>query len=450
MQTLLACVSSYDTVTLSSFSVSLWDSLKFEIFNSQEEDIAEETLNVIRSLAETLERNQEDRGISAASSGFLNLVCKECVDRLKEPQQKQAKSASRILNALENISLEAFSIVIQAAVPQLLSQYKTSDTTEERISTLEPLSQLIESVPSSCRRDISISTRATSPLQQFKDELLQICTGALSGESDNANLLQATAITSLSSMCELSNLLTPREVASVVQLLNGIVVKRKGGPQNVLKDRAIHGLRMISIFDPSLIVEETLPVLLSRISSMDSTGDFESYCANLECLASISVGSSFGDTSVRRLFSRLDEASRENQPVDNIWALLSTMNYILAKESKQQSTKAASYYTKLVSVVLQVSQAALRAGTQSSLNHPKAVLGLGRLALTIFQAVDEDKQQEVANNAYRLFADEPVFINQQRGLDISEPRRQTIVLSTFFLAAVRRKVSSFSVTEVRN
>ena len=441
LQTLLACVSSYDVVTLSNFSVSLWDSLKFEIFNSQEDDVAEETLSVVRSLAERLERIPEGRETSDASSGFLHLVCKECVDRLKEPQQKQAKSATQILRALGHISPEAFSVVISTVVPPLLSQWKSSDNREEKLATLEPFSQLIESSPSSCRRNSPTGSRADGPLQQLKEEILQICTGVLSRESEETMPFQATAVACLSSMCELTNLLAPREVAFVVQLLNSIVVKPKKGTQDVLKDRAIQGLRTVSDFDPSLIVEETLPVLLSRISNMDGPSDFESYCANLECLASISVSASFCDTSVRRLFSRLDEALRANQTVDHIWALLSTLNYILAQEAVVHPTWTASYYPRIVGVVSQIAKTALGSDDHTPLIHPRVLLGIGRLSLTIFQTVDGEKQHDIARNAYNLFADEPIFINELPNLDTHESRRQTIVLSTFLLAAVRNKVS---------
>ena len=436
---LRACVTSYDPVTLSGYTVFLWDSLKFEIFNAQDEELSEDTLAVLCSFANRLGDDKSEEGGSTLSSGFLNLICKECIDRLKEPQQKQAKSAGHILKELAGTSPDSFSAVVQATFPQITSQYPEAGSDEERLAILEPMSGIVQSAPAKFRRSPKAST-VGNPLGQFKEAILEICTIALSSPQQDSAALQVVVLTILSSLCELSNVLVPGQVKTAVFLFNKIILRQRGGIEATLKDAAIQGLRTVSRFHPDLVVEETFPALISRISSPDASLDFESYCENLECLASISVGGKFCGTLIRRLFGVLGDAVTQGGPTENVTAILSTINYVLVKEARSDSLGIAEYYRKLLELIAKVTDGATGKGPPTPLNQPGAILSLGRLARTIVREVDEEVQREIAKYIYTLFTDQPIFITQSPYTEVPELRRQTIVLSTYFLAAVRTEV----------
>ena len=56
MQTIRACASSYGSKPVSTYSAALWNSLKFEIWNAQEEDLAEEALMSLQAIAVSLSK----------------------------------------------------------------------------------------------------------------------------------------------------------------------------------------------------------------------------------------------------------------------------------------------------------------------------------------------------------------------------------------------------------
>ena len=449
LDALRACAERYDPATLSSYAVFLWDSLKYEAFNAQEDDLAVDTLLVVRALAAHLRDDGDGVDASGSASGLLKLVARECTDRLREPQQKVAKAAGQVLRTVVGISPEAFACVVAAAVPRLIKQYQTAGSIEERLALLEPLSEILCSAPSNYAGP-SQSMLAHHPLVQSKADMLQLCTSTLGNPSREVAFLRVTALKCLSSMIELPGLLTAAEVKTVVQELNSIILRHNDDPETSLKDEAIQCLRTVSKALPDLIVNETFPVLIARLFTEGASLDFGNYCANLECLARISTGTKFCGTLVRRLIGCLDDAVSRDDPVQNVSAMLSTINYVLVEERDGDNLRPAEYHQRLLQLITAASNAAVGKQDLTPLNQPDALLSLGRLALTIVHDIDAALQQEIVAQAYTLQQQEPVFINGPTSTDISEPRGLTVMLSTYLLAAAESKVSRATIWHCMN
>ena len=429
----------YDSVTLADYSVSLWDSMKFEILNAQEEELAEETLRVVCSIIQR--SNDVERGDTskASLSGFSKLVAKECVDRLKEPQHKQGKAAARILSAIAAISPGMYQEVTRTTLPNIVSQYQGSQNVEERTALLEALSRIIGAPPSQGQDEFQ-SSSSTSVLGPSSD-LLGISIRMLSDNDDNATALKLEATKCLSLMCGIPNALEPSEIAVAAQQFNTILMKPFRNIDSDWRDAAVQGLRAVAKLNPNYIVDKTFPSLLPLVLKSGRTFDFENYCVNLECLANISLGEPYSGTLVRRLFGRIHDIIKEQERFEEAQALMSTINYILIKEreSATSRTKAESYYQGVSDLLAIVANVALGARPPGPLNHPSVLLALGRLTLTVFQSLDGEEQGQCENEVYTLFSDShtPIILGQPPDQELLEQRRNTIVLSTFLLAALK-------------
>lgn len=124
---------------MSKYSIQIWDVLKFEILNAQEEFLSELSLQALNSIAKRL-----SEGIAAISeqsplAQFLRPITKECNEQLREPQQKQAKPAQQILNSTSSASTASFTVIVQAVVAPLLTVYQEADGLAKQRAILETL-----------------------------------------------------------------------------------------------------------------------------------------------------------------------------------------------------------------------------------------------------------------------------------------------------------------------
>ena len=149
LQTITACVLSYGITTVSVYSLTLWESLKFEILNVQEEDLAEEALISLQAIATSLGRGLDSADPKTPLARYLRPITKECNEQLQEPQHKQAKPAGRILSALGKTSPVTFSLIVKAVVPSLMTLYQDSypdsDSITKQRALLEVLVQILDS-----------------------------------------------------------------------------------------------------------------------------------------------------------------------------------------------------------------------------------------------------------------------------------------------------------------
>src|SRR6266516_1417371 len=102
LQALLACAQSWDVYTMSQYSTTLWDALKYEILSAQDQELADEALRVLREIAVNLSRSASPSPTPSPLSQYLKPVTKECIEHLQEPAQRQAKAASDMLKAISS------------------------------------------------------------------------------------------------------------------------------------------------------------------------------------------------------------------------------------------------------------------------------------------------------------------------------------------------------------
>lgn len=442
LQAITACASSYSVSVISNYSITLWDSLKYEILNVQEEDLAEEALLSLQAIAIRLSDSLTSADPKSHLARYLRPITNECNEQLQEPQHKQAKPAGQILSSLGTASATAYFLIIKSVMPPLMTMYQAADSITKQRALLEVLVQLFNAailvktlpvVPSS-------DPILVEPLDSFHDRLFELTSQALMSTTKDEVSFRIVALTALLRLCSLQGYLKDNEIGMAVQYFDEIVLEEDPSGRDDLKNQAIQALVEISKAKPHLIMQITFPAFMARLPDSSPPGKNE-YLITLEGLAQLSVEKSISDTLVRRLLNRLDVVLQTGGSPTYPQALLSTLIYVLTRRDLRQDPNLSFYHGKLVVDLAQrVVQGAIDPTKSTALNEEATLEILGRLMNLIVRALDDHRQNSVALQVYTLFTDETVWTPVPYQHDVPLPYRLTMILSTSLIASVKREV----------
>ena len=444
LQTIAACASSYGLTTIANYSITLWDSLKFEILNVQEEDLAEEALKTLRAIAIRLSRDLESLDPKTPLANYMRPITKECNEQIQEPQQKQAKPAGRILSVLSTASPIAFSLVVRAVLPPLSTLYQGAESVAKQRALLEVLVQVLDSAVT-IYGTLSMPAPANNvenPLLPFKEQLFELNSQALMGTAVEEVSFRIVALRALLRLCLLRKYLQENEIGMVVQYLDEIVLSEDPMGRDDLKKEAVGALVEISRIKPNLIMDITFSAFMARLPD-SSPPDDEEYLTTLEGLAKLSVDRFVSDTLIRRLLSRMDVVLANGGSSAYPRAILSTLQYVLTQRELQSDSNLQFYFEKIVvSLTIRSGQAAGNPSSMTALNEESTLDILARLSTMIIHALDEHKQKSVALQCYSLFMEEGSFTPIPFRKTAPRPLRSMMILSTAILAGVSRTVKT--------
>ncbi|KAK4697617.1 DNA repair/transcription protein MET18/MMS19, partial [Lecanoromycetidae sp. Uapishka_2] len=400
-ETIGACASSYGITAVSNYSVALWDSLKFEILNVQEEDLAEETLVTLQSIAIRLSRGLHSTDPQTHLARYLRPITKECNEKLQEPQHKQAKPAGQILSALGIASPVAFYLIVKAVVPPLNTLYQAADSIAQQRALLEVLVQLLDSsiavygtpsIPSP-------TTNVENPLEPFKDRLFELTCQALMSTAADEISFRVLALKALLRLCMLSKYLENSEIGMAIQFFDEIVLVEDPSGKDNLKQEAVRALVELSRIKPDLIMSITFPAFMAKLPD-SSPPDDQEYLITLEGLAQLSNEKFVSDTLIRRLLNKLDVVLQNNGSSSYPRAILSTLHYVLSQRDLPEDPNLDTYHEKISSLDLEdsnVKAATIRSLEIISRESPNAVEG--HMVMTGLLNVLDDPKRHVRKGA---------------------------------------------------
>ena len=443
LQNITACASSYSVSVISNYSVTLWDSLKYEILNVQEEDLAQEALLSLQAIAIRLSHDLTTSDPKSHLARYLRPITKEVNEQLQEPEHKQAKPAGQILSHLGTASPIAYFLIVKAVMPPLLTLYQAADSIARQRALLEVLVQLFNAaiVVQGLPTVPVFEAFGGHPLDLFHDRLFEIPSQALMSTAKDEISFRIVALKGLLRLCSLQKYLSDSEVGMVVQYFDEIILEEEHS-RNDLQHETIQALVEISRVKPHLVMEITFPAFMARLPD-SSPPDKADYLITLEGLAQLSVEKSISDTLVRRLLNKLDIVLQTGGSPSYPQAILSTLIYVLGRRDLPQDPNLSTYHEKLV--VGLTTRAVFGSTGQTpatALNQAETLEILGRLANLIIRALDDHKQHSVAHQVYSLFSDEATFTPVPYRKDTPSPQRMTMILSTFLMAALKREVRS--------
>ncbi|KAJ5404228.1 hypothetical protein N7509_004099 [Penicillium cosmopolitanum] len=428
LNALIACVHSYNPDTVSRYSITIWEVLKFEILNAQEEFLSESSLEALHGIGQRLSEGVTEISQDLPLAQYLRPITKECNEQLQEPQQKQAKPAQQILSALSSSSPVAFTLIVQTVVAPIFTIYQEADGIVKQRALLETLSVLFESAIKVFGQWTTRGGEASieNPLLEFKDQFSDIFGQALMGSAKEEVSFRVSALKGFLRLSTLRDFFQDNEVGLFVQYLDEILLKEESVGRDDLKKEAITALAEISKYKPRLIMDITFPAFVATLPDEDDDTN-TTYLSTLDTLAKISVERDIFETLFRRLFSKLSVLLQKEQPGSVAYprAILMTLLYVMDQRQMESDPNLDLYFDKIVvGLSRNVAEAASGRAKNQILADPSILDTLGRLCNLLVRSSSAQKQQQVAEN------------------NTTPDHERTIILSTYLLAGLSKDCSN--------
>jgi DNA repair/transcription protein MET18/MMS19 len=448
LATITASVTEYGPRSVSLYAVTLWDALKFEVLNVQEEDLAQEALAGLAAIARTL-----SQGTPGSLNAYLKPIMKECNEHLEDAPTKQSQASARILQSIANVSPEVTGMLLAGVLPNLFLLFQTADTMAKRRGLLEVLVQLIKA-----NIDVYGDWRTMGPggeqvgnnaLAQFRDQALDIMLDGLETAPSKEVAFRLVCLDGLIQLSKARGLLSDEDVGKIIQLLHSIVIHEESYGKDEVKEAAINGVVEISHQKPQVVVDKAFPAFLAQLPDTDADGS-NSYSTVLEAFAKLASEEQVFDTVILRLKNKFSAAVQQGASSTYIVALLSAMLYALNKGERKlsQNSGTSNYYNDIALPLIQ-------RASSSDAAHPAAfddetTLDLvGRICNLIIRHLPTEKQNTVADELYTLFRRTPLSESPPFNInaDVTANRaitnadvaaNRTMIVSTLLLASFRK------------
>lgn len=440
LQAITAAVKEYGPRTVSLYSITLWDALKFEILNVQEEDLAEEALTGLAAIAQSL-----SQGTSGPLNAYLRPIIKECNEHLEDAPTKQSQASARILHKIAQVSAEVSNILLAGVLPTLFLLFQNADTMAKRRGLLEVLIQLI-------RANITVYGDWRSPgtagemvntnaLKEFKEQVLEAFLNGLESAPTKEVSFRLVCLDGLLQLSKARQLLSDEDVGKAIQVLQSIILHEDSYGKDEVKEAAVNGIVGIAHQKPQVVVDKAFPAFLAQLPDSDANGS-KSYSTVLEAFAKLASEEKVFDTVLLRLKNKFSTAVQQGASSSYLVALLSAMLYALNKgEAKlSQSPETSTYYNDIALPLLQ-------RASSSDKSHPTAfndesTLDLvGRICGLIIRSQTAESQNVIAKELYTLFRGTPQSRLPPFNLSAAPEYDITMVISTHLLASFRKEIA---------
>ncbi|KAF2648340.1 ARM repeat-containing protein [Lophiostoma macrostomum CBS 122681] len=437
LQAIKSAVTEYDPRTIALYSITLWDALKFEILNVQEEDLAEEALNGLSAIARTL-----SLGENGPLNAYLRPIIKECNEHLEDAPTKQSQAAARILHKIANVSPEVLNILLAGVLPNLFLLFQTADTMAKRRGLLEVLVQLIQANIDVYGTWRSLGTAGEQPsssaLSQFQPQALEIMLNGLEAAPANEVSFRLVCLDGLLHLSKARGLLEENDVGNIIKLFYNVVIHEEPYGKGEIKEAAINGLVDIAHQKPQVVEDIAFPAFMSQLPDVDSDQSRD-YLPVLEAFAKLGGEEAIFDTVILRLKNKFSAAVTQGASSTYLVALLSAMLYALKKGSSrlEQDPESSTYFNDIVLPLLQRT-------SSSDASHPKVfddepTLDLvGRICNIIIRSRSVEQQNQIAAELYTLFRGTPQPELAPFNTNTSPESTRTMIVSTHLLASFRK------------
>ena len=435
---------------MSRYSITIWETLKFEILNAQEEFLSDLSLQALQGIAKRLSEGVTEASPQLPLAQFLKPITKEFNEQLQEPQQKQAKPSQHIIGSLSAASAVSLTLIVQTVVAPLLTIYQEADGITKQRALLETLAVMFDSAISVFGEwsTHGLQTILGNPLLEFKDQFSEIFGQALMGTAKEELSFRVSALKGFLRLSTLRDYFQDNEIGLFVQYLDEILLNEESTGRDDLKKEAIAALAETSKYKPRLIMDITFPAFVATLPDSDD-GTSSNYLSTLDILAQISVEKDIFETLVRRLLSKLTVLLQKDEPGSAAYprAILMTILYVMSQRQMDQDPNLRFYYDKIVVGFCQSVAASASGKAKNRILNDATVLDtLGRLSNLIVRSISKEQQDEVAANVYTLFTPADEFSPLPFAQSASEDHQRTMIVSTYLIAGLSKECTNIPYT----
>lgn len=335
LQALTSCIDNYEPRTVTLYSVTLWDALKFEVLSAQEEDLAQSSLVALSNTARQLLLASE-----GALNAYLKPVVKECNEHLEDAPTKQSDAAGRILNAIASTSPSIADLVTKGVMPHLLTTFQASESIARRRGLVEVLNKVLQAIEATSdqwqeRDEAGNIIRDQAPshaFHAFTKDCVEILLQAVVSAPKSEISFRLVSLHALEQMLKIRQLLSEQDTERVLAACTDIVINDYSESSDEIKAAAVNTITAAARQHPKIAVEKALPALVAELPDCPEIGIF-TYEPALEVLAKLSVDQQLADTIIIRLKNKLEAAKRQSAPPTYVLALLTAFLYIFSHGS---------------------------------------------------------------------------------------------------------------------
>ncbi|KAF2724408.1 ARM repeat-containing protein [Polychaeton citri CBS 116435] len=405
LQAIQACIRSYEAKTINLYSVTLWDALKFEVLNVQEEELAEEALNALSLIAAKL--CSADGPLTA----YLKPIIKECQEHLEDAPTKQSAAAGRFLQAISSSSHIVADRLVKGVLPALFSLFKSSESITKRRGLIEVFNDMVAGF---IRLEPSPSAYSEG-LQSFSEDALEALLRALVSAPKAEVSFRLAALDGLSQLV-LTNgvfpestfpVLSDKQIERIVDAVTGNILHEHIEGHGDIRAHAIDCLVKLAHHAPAIVRHRAIPAFMVELP--DAPVDRLNFTPVLEAFARLSTERQIFDTVVLRLRNKLGTAKIQNASSDYQHALLMAMLYAFVEGSPmfdEDGTLRSSYYSEYAEPLIeQVKSYKADAVDRSALE------AIGRICNAIIRPQSVHFQSSVYNQNREWISPAFTFVN---------------------------------------
>ncbi|KAK1089719.1 hypothetical protein LTR48_000005 [Friedmanniomyces endolithicus] len=317
LQALQACITDYEAKTINLYSVTLWDALKFEILNVQEEDLAEEALTSLALLAAKFSYFGE-----GPLNAYLRPIIKECNEHLEDAPTKQSEAAGRILHALVSSAPQAADKVSKGILPVLFALYNGSESITRRRGLLQAFNQITGGFEKMTGEIPGADCKA---LQAFADDALAAMVRALVSAPKAEVSFRMASLTGLAQLVSVPGLLSDKQINQAVDTVTNLVLHEQLQGHGDIRTPAIKALSSMALNVPQAVRDRSVPAFMVELPDVPE-GDVVPSTV-LEAFAQLAAEGQIFDTVVLRLKNKLRSVRHQGASLAYQRALLFAMLY---------------------------------------------------------------------------------------------------------------------------
>ena len=442
LEATLACARSYGPHTMSQYSITFWDALKFEVL-STEPELADDTLPVLREIAVCLSKSTNTSATSSPLSQYLRPIIKECTEHIQEPAQRQAKAAGDMLKAVSSANDQSFTMIVKSVLPAMFTVYQSADGILKQRGLLQGFNQLLESaiIVYGTWKTPHDEVGANQPdaLLPFKDRFQEVYSRALMSTVKEEVSFRVTATKGLLLLSKLRKMLEDSDIGLIVQHFDEIVLQADSYGSDELRKTVMQSLAEIATHKPRLIMDITFPAFMACLSDTSREAQSQGkFLPTLEGLAEISVERDVSDTLLRRLLNKFDILLQdESTSYSYPGAILSTVFFVLNRSAEKQNSNLEIYYNRVVVGLTQNAFSALSKSNNNLILQDVGILQLLGRIVTVVARKSPSRQHQTFKAVHTMFTEE-CDLEIMTSSIADSGKSSPLIISTALLAAVPR------------
>ncbi|KAK0119949.1 hypothetical protein ONS95_011373 [Cadophora gregata] len=304
LATLAACVESYSVPALAPWSIKIWDSLKYEVWNGDVDDFIRSSLKVLHALSSALSRKSYDwSSLDSPLALYVVPTAKECKERLQDSKKHFMRRTGEILSVIASGSPYAFQLVIKEVLPSMNTIWQDLRLGSEKTLLLGVFNNILvarlalpdnSNPTATCSADQAAllmverqnMEKLATDFAKFSQNLVDVYFGAFT-DSENATgsgpdpTLIVAAIKGLTLLFQIPEYLSTVEQGMIVQKLNELATSQAQDAE--VSRTVVESLQHICSIEPLVFRENTLLDFLQKLPEKIST-DLETCTGELDVI----------------------------------------------------------------------------------------------------------------------------------------------------------------------